>query len=108
MAQSPPQAGAQCPDWCSREHADSDHVEDRIHQSEPRWIPAVVRRSPLFSSDGPGEPAELMAQALRRFDSQQTWVCVREPEGLSALPLLSVATAQRLALALLDLVRAVS
>ena len=31
-----------CPDWCTREHVESDHPEDRFHQSEATFVPAIV------------------------------------------------------------------
>jgi len=94
-----------CPPWCRREHHESDHPEDRIHQSEPTWVPVVLRRSPLLThDDDPGEGAELMVQSSRAVGSDQIWVLICESEDTRSMLLLSLESARRLAVVLTEVV----
>lgn len=31
-----------CPTWCTRDHREGDHPEDRYHQSEPSMVPLIA------------------------------------------------------------------
>ncbi len=34
-----------CPDWCSGEHGEFDHPDDRAHRSSSLAVPVTVRRT---------------------------------------------------------------
>lgn len=99
--------GPECPGWCRREHSGSDLAEDRVHQSEPILLGAVVHRAPLFLGRGAAEATEVLVQVQGRV-GEQAWVCIREAEKAGSLPLLSLVSAHSLAVALMDLLAQVA
>ncbi|MBN9240800.1 MAG: hypothetical protein BGO97_13885 [Micrococcales bacterium 70-64] len=87
----------ECPAWCSVEHAEGDHPDDRVHRSPGVAVPVVARRT---SFEGAGivrgsEAAELEV-ALARVDGEsQTWLYAGE--GPRSAIEVTVESAERLA-----------
>ena len=73
-----------CPPWCAREHLDSDHPEDRIHQTEPLAMPARRRRS-LLPEDRPERTEIEIMLASRINDNSPMWILIGEGEGPALL-----------------------
>jgi hypothetical protein len=83
-----------CPPWCAREHLESDHPEDRIHQTEPLTVPALRRRS-LLPEDRPERTEIEVMLAARINDNTPLWILIGEGEG-PALLIVDEITALRL------------
>lgn len=83
-----------CPPWCVRDHAESDHAEDRYHQSEGSWVAALMEDA----TPGPAvaRTTDLVVRLVRRLGEATTWVRVEEAEGALSLRL-SAGSALRLA-----------
>ncbi|MCD6640172.1 MAG: hypothetical protein LT071_09695 [Nocardioides sp.] len=69
-----------CPPWCERTHLESDHLEDRFHQSEGTLVPAMVVDDPL-SSPPTMRLTELVVVAVRHPGDSTTWIRVEAAEG---------------------------
>lgn len=93
-----------CPPWCAREHLDTDHPEDRIHQTEPLIVPALRRRS-LLPEDRPQRTDIEAMLAARVGDNSPLWILIGEGEE-SALLVIDEMTARRLVDTLRALLRA--
>lgn len=82
-----------CPPWCAREHLNDDHPEDRIHQSEPRAVPALRRRS-LLPEDRPERTElEITIASTMASSSSARWIMMGEGEGPALLILDEASTA---------------
>lgn len=92
-----------CPSWCTREHREDDHPEDRIHQDEGVVIAAVVGDAHPTTLTVTARATELVVQRYRPIPHlTPTWVRIVEPEGGRAPLLLTEETARRLGRALPD------
>lgn len=81
-----------CPAWCAREHHDRDHPDDRFHQSEARFVAAVV------STDAVPDPAaltalDLVVRAGRHVGHGLTWVQISAAEAARPTLVLSLDSA---------------
>lgn len=86
-----------CPRWCTREHGEDDHPEDRYHQGEPSVFTTVAG-----SDDGVAPGASLQPMALgvrlgRQVGDERTWLLVEPLDGRRPRAVLSVHAAQALA-----------
>ena len=64
-----------CPRWCVVEHAESDPVDDRFHDSITMHVPATLGHGPSHASS-----TDLVLVMSRRCGELDDWVLVREPE----------------------------
>lgn len=65
-----------CPPWCRRTHHEDDHPEDRYHQSEPAYVPAICGHGhsvPLTSSL---EATDLLVRRGRHVDDVVEWLVI--------------------------------
>lgn len=92
-----------CPPWCIREHHDSDHPEDRVHQAQPIFVPAITRATLL--PDHPPQITELMVMAAT--DGTEPWIVINEDEGPLKIAV-DLATALGLTAALHEILGAVA
>ena len=86
-----------CPRWCTRDHREEDHPEDRYHQGEPSVFTAVAG-----SGDGAPPGASLQPMALgvrigRQVGEERTWLLVEPIDGRRPRAVLSLDAAQALA-----------
>lgn len=76
------------PDWCTREHHEDDHPEDRIHQDDGVVIAANVGDPDPLTLAITGRATELVIQRCRSTGSAvPTWVRISETEGPAGLTL---------------------
>ena len=87
-----------CPPWCARLHLDTDHPEDRLHQSVPVIVPALGRRS-LLPEDRPERTEIEVMMAARMNGGSPPWILMGEGEG-PALLIIDDTTARRLIVSL--------
>ncbi|HEX7740354.1 MAG TPA: hypothetical protein VF426_11985 [Marmoricola sp.] len=88
-----------CPPWCAREHHEHDHAEDRVHGSEPVYVP-VVRRSSTIPGRAETEAGELIVQRLKIVGDRESLVLVTDPEDAAKGLILNNPSAERLRSAL--------
>lgn len=70
-----------CPAWCTRQHAEDDHPEDRYHQSQPTLAAAIAGTGDAVPVTASLQPATLAARAGRYADDDLTWLVVEPLEG---------------------------
>lgn len=79
-----------CPAWCTRAHDDTDHPEDRYHQSEPSFVPVIASARlavPLTSSL---EAVEMLVHVGRYDGDVVEWLAIEaldQPEPRLVLTL---------------------
>jgi hypothetical protein len=93
-----------CPAWCRRRHRAEDHVEDRLHQSDPIVVP-VVLGDPRFGRDDGLRGESLVLRVVQGVDSALAWLEVVPEEGRSLQLLVTAESARRLLVAMDDLLR---
>lgn len=69
-----------CPPWCTREHAEGDHPEDRYHQSEPSILTVVAGPGDAVPVTASLRPTTLALRAGRHLDDDLTWVVIESLE----------------------------
>ena len=91
-----------CPPWCTGEHAELDHPDDRVHRSRSMAVPVVARRT-WFEGEGIRRSAEAteFEVALSRVDGEsETWLYVGAGPALSIE--VTAESADRLVVAMRD------
>lgn len=66
----------ECPSWCTGEHREADHPDDRVHRGVPITVPVVARRT-WFDAAGIRRDSEAtdFEVALSRVDGDdETWL----------------------------------
>jgi hypothetical protein len=91
-----------CPAWCRRGHRPGDHADDRLHQSEPVFVP-VVLGDPRFGRDDVGRADSLVLRVVQRVDSPTVWLEAAPEEGRSPRLLVTTESARRLVDAMTEL-----
>lgn len=89
-----------CPIWCVVDHQPDDHPDDRWHDSASSHVDVIVR---LPDST---EASELTIVTSRRFGESDDWTFIGEPDRNRQRLELSRESAQRLATALTEHLRA--
>src|SRR5690242_16369898 len=64
----------ECPEWCVRQHATTDHPEDLVHQSRPVNA-ALVTGRPWLDDVGP-RAMEVVARLVQEPGTALTWLDV--------------------------------
>ncbi|MEX0428455.1 hypothetical protein AB3X52_12560 [Nocardioides sp. DS6] len=85
-----------CPQWCARVHEEGDHPEDRYHQSEPTFFPAIVSThatTPIMDSF---EGIDMLARVCQYVDDVVAWVAIEPAERREPRLVLTVESAQLL------------
>lgn len=80
-----------CPTWCSRDHQEDDHPEDRLHQSAGTVIPAMVVEDPLATPPRMRQ-TELVVLAVQHHEHDTPWIRVEATEDGSPRLALAAAT----------------
>ncbi|WP_370289681.1 hypothetical protein [Nocardioides sp.] len=81
-----------CPTWCTREHLDDDHPDDRFHQSEARFVAAIA--SPAAVPDPAALASlDLVVRAGRHLGHDLTWIQVSAAEAAHPTLVLSLDSA---------------
>ncbi|GAA1527942.1 DUF6907 domain-containing protein [Nocardioides humi] len=85
-----------CPAWCTREHVEDDHPEDRYHSSEASVVPAIATDEDRLPPSASADAVELIVGMTRPVGELIEWVTI-EP-SLSRQPRLTLTreSAQRL------------
>lgn len=91
-----------CPPWCTGEHWEGDHPDDRVHRSGLTTLAGFLARGAV-PTEFEEEPAHLVVQVLRPVGGATTWVQVREAEGAHHRLTLTSATARALGASLVAL-----
>lgn len=68
----------ECPPWCTNEHGELDHPDDRVHRSSSVAVPVIARRT-WFEGDHIRRAAEAadVEVALSRVDGERdVWLYV--------------------------------
>ncbi len=82
-----------CPAWCTREHRDADHPEDRYHQSEASIVVGVQRTGPETSGRAPLELAIWIGSDV---DADAEWLTLEALEHAVPRIRLTIETATAL------------
>lgn len=93
--------GGPCPPWCVREHAETDHPEDRYHQSEPTILAAVAGSGDTVPVDDSLQPLTLVVR-VGQYTDGAPWLLVEHAEGRHPRIVLTPESARALAAALLE------
>jgi hypothetical protein len=83
-----------CPPWCRRDHHADVPADDRLHQSSPEFVAAVLGE-PRFGDEEP-RPDSLVLRLVQRHGSATVWLEVASEEGGSLHLLVSAESARRL------------
>jgi len=79
-----------CPPWCTREHHEDDHPEDRIHQDDGVVIPVVLAEIDSATMRPTPRAVELVIRKVGPIaDDRSTWISIQETEGPDNYLLLS-------------------
>ena len=89
-----------CPSWCVVDHQPDDHPDDRWHDSASSHVDVIVRLP------GSAEAGELTIVTSRRFGEPDEWTFIGEADRNRQRLELSRESAQRLATALTEHLRA--
>ncbi|WGL53033.1 hypothetical protein P5P86_04220 [Nocardioides sp. BP30] len=73
-----------CPPWCTGEHGQLDHPDDRYHRSEASIVPGVVAARPVAPVTASLQGLDLVAWLGRYVGESVEWVVIepidrREP-----------------------------
>lgn len=88
-----------CPNWCRREHVETDHEDDRDHQSEATIVP-VVRLLKQFEGSQLQREAvadEVAVLVLQHQDDSEWWLSLSFAQQGTVHLRLSHESAERLA-----------
>lgn len=85
-----------CPGWCSRDHQQHDHPEDRYHQSEASVVPGVVSTRPIIPVTESLEGLDLVAWMGRYVGDAVEWVVIEPIERREPRLVVTVETARAL------------
>ena len=88
-----------CPPWCTREHSEDDHPEDRYHQRDPTITAAVAGTGDTVPVPATLHPVVLTVRTGRYTGEGLTWLVVEPLEGRPYLAI-TAASARSLVLAL--------
>ena len=94
-SRSDPGPDEACPPWCRRDHATTDHPDDRHHQSEAALV-ALVTGSPLLEPDEAAHPVSAVVRLVRRVGCEVTWLEVVSEEGPEVRLMVTTESALRL------------
>ncbi len=95
----------ECPSWCTGEHREGDHPDDRVHRGVPTTVPVVARRT-SFEAAGVRRDTDAteFEVALSRVDGEpETWLYVGA--GPAAAIDVSGESGERLVRAMSDVLR---
>lgn len=93
-----------CPSWCTVDHDEADHPDDRKHRNDAKVLP-VVLASRLPGRELP-TAAECVVELSRRVGERETWVYVGEAEGAEHRMVLARPSAIRIAEEILAVITA--
>ncbi len=71
-----------CPSWCAREHEETDHPEDRYHQSDPAVVPAIASTVVSVPVTASFEEVDLVIRRCRYVADSVEWMAI---EGLKSV-----------------------
>lgn len=94
--QQPTWLSERCPSWCSREHDQRDHPEDRYHQSEPCVVPGVVATGHTIPVTESLEGLDLVTWMGRYVGDSVDWMVIEPIEQREPRLVVSVETARSL------------
>ncbi|WP_215817339.1 hypothetical protein [Pimelobacter sp. 30-1] len=70
-----------CPRWCTREHREEDHPDDRYHQSEAELVPAVAGSGEAVPLTATLAATTLGVRVGRHVGDDLTWLVVEALEA---------------------------
>lgn len=85
-----------CPSWCAREHREDDHVEDRFHQSDPSFFPAVAGSGDAVPLSASMRALTLGIRIGRQVGDDRTWLVVEPLDEQRPRTVLTCETARAL------------
>lgn len=92
---------APCPPWCTREHLEDDHPEDRTHEDDGVVITAVVGDIDPDTLRPSSRPVELVVRRFRSTSEEHPdWVAILDTEDTRTRLVLTEQSAARLRRAL--------
>jgi hypothetical protein len=65
-----------CPAWCTREHEEDDHPEDRYHASEATCLPAIGATADTVPAAASADAFDLIVHIRRQLDDPTDWVTI--------------------------------
>lgn len=94
-----------CPWWCTREHDEDDHPEDRYHRSEASLAPAVAGHTDVLPMTASLEAVEVIVRRGRHVGESVEWLAIESDELQRLRLLLTVESARSLVSALMHQLR---
>lgn len=85
-----------CPAWCTREHRQLDHPDDRYHRSEASIVPGVVAARPSVPISASLQGLDLVVWLGRYVGEAVEWVVIEPIERREPRLVLTVETARSL------------
>ena len=86
----------ECPAWCTREHREQDHAEDRYHRSEASIVPGVLAVRPTVPLTDSLEGLDLVTWLGRYVGTTVDWLAIEPIERREPRLVMTVETAHRL------------
>ncbi|HEY0890818.1 MAG TPA: hypothetical protein VGE38_14525 [Nocardioides sp.] len=86
-----------CPAWCARAHEESDHPEDRYHQSEPCSFPILASVPPTVPIASSLQAVDMVVRVCRYPGELVEWIAVEAAEQRAPRLVLTTESARRLA-----------
>ncbi len=85
-----------CPRWCTRDHREDDHPEDRYHQGEPSVFTTVAGAGDSVPPGASLRPMSLGVRMGRQIGEERTWLLLEPLEDRHPRVVLSLEAARAL------------
>lgn len=86
----------ECPAWCTGDHAEDDHPEDRVHRRALAELPAVLAEGDL-PTRWHAAARTLVVERLRAVGRPAEWLRVQDADDARRHLVIDPASARRLA-----------
>lgn len=86
-----------CPPWCARDHLESDHDEDRYHQSEASIVPVVAGPGDSVPITASLDDVDLVVRVGRHLSEPRAWVAIEAADRPEPRLVLTVESARSVA-----------
>jgi hypothetical protein len=93
MTSTPTWLTETCPSWCVREHHEQDHPDDRYHQSETSFFPAVAAARDTVRVTVSMRGMDLTVWMGQYVGESLTWVVIEPDEARTPRLILSAESA---------------
>lgn len=85
-----------CPSWCTRDHRERDHPEDRYHQSDPTMVTVTAGDGATVPVTDSLETIDMLVLLGRYVGDPRTWLTIEPAERPAPRLVLTIASARAL------------